>query len=331
MDEVPNFFDKSADPQYQRFKMTIYATIGAVVLAGVLWGVACGKAAASDFFTEDFSGDGLGPNLAVTFGAEFVDATGETVLFTGSTDATRGGIGTVDSDYAAVDFTATMDLLDNDDVFIGMGPGTSEQAGFFGEPATGPTIYMRVGNAFNGDVYLYLGTETQLVPASDAVIPPQPQATGDLISSVRMVNTAATDMLEFLYSIDGGETYTSAGFVDYSASTLGAGISRIYATGGNGPSEIDNFSVIGNGALLPRFVSITTGDDEENPGRRKVSLTWTANPGKFYSLFSSVDLESGHWEEVDDGTEGVDGLASYVHRNIDPSIPMLYYQARENP
>ena len=125
------------------------------------------------FFNEDFSGGTLGPNLASTYGAGNLSVAGGQVFFNGVDDATRGGIGTNDSDYASVDFTATIDITDNDNVFIGMGPGTSTQGGFFGEPATGPTIFMRVGDNFFSDVFLYDGSETQLVAG---LVPPSKSA-----------------------------------------------------------------------------------------------------------------------------------------------------------
>lgn len=193
----------------------------------------------ASFFTENFAG-GLGPNLAVTYGGANIDATGGDVKFLGTTDGTRGGIGTVDSDYASVDFTATIDVTDNNQAFIGMGPGTSTQPNFFGEPASGPSIFMRVDNGPKGDVFLYNGSETALQDGTAHVL--NPQISG--INSVRMINNAAADTLEFLYSTDGGVNFTSAGSVNYGATTLGSSTSKIFAAGGNAPSSIDNFSVI---------------------------------------------------------------------------------------
>lgn len=284
-------------------------------------------AQAADFFTEDFSGGNLGTNLAIIYGAANVDASGGDVKFTGTTDATRGGIGTNDSDYASVDFIATIDITDNDDVFVGMGPGTSTQPNFFGEPATGPTIFMRIGDTFKGDVYLYTGTETQLLANADSILKPNVIP----ITNVKMINSEATDMLEFLYSTDGGANFISAGSVDYGATTLGTTTSKIFAVGGNSPGSIDNFSVQPTTPIPLRFLTIEVGDDELNPEKRKVNLTWTGIQGKTYSLFSSTDLLSGNWIEIDDTITPVDGIVSYTHRDIDPTIPELFYQAREKP
>ena len=119
---------------------TCVLVVCAVALAGSL--VAVGTASAATFFTEDFSSNTSGPNLTLgpVWNTPNPDFSNSSFSITGPIGG-RIYLGTNDTDYATVEFTAfaTMTIpsgstSNNVSPFMGFASSTTPDTGNFGEP-----------------------------------------------------------------------------------------------------------------------------------------------------------------------------------------------------
>lgn len=116
------------------------------------------SAFAADFFTEDFSSNSLGTNLAQSGGSGTIDTSGGNVVFSGAGDNGRAWVGTVDTDYATLSsFVAevTIEIEDANETnsfnhYFGLGVGDDYDLGgapSFDEPVVGPVAFFGVRGA----------------------------------------------------------------------------------------------------------------------------------------------------------------------------------------
>ena len=239
-----------------------------------------GLANAQTSFTEDFSA-GLGPNIivsGVTTTGLAPDTSGGDVLFDAANagDGGRAFVGTVDTDYAAADFTATVEVTivgnDTANAFLGLGAGVPGGGGVgtaapaFGEPSEGPALYGafnssgRDGGAVNpgdfpaGDVGGASSTDFDIGGSADGTV--AGPSVGDGTHILTLNYDSASGGLTFGAFINGAATETVIGTIDGSDNGFDATNARIFF-GGDDSTAFDDFSVsVGGGVAVPEPTSL---------------------------------------------------------------------------
>ena len=260
-------------------------SLGLVMMAGT--------SSAQTSFTEDFSSGTLGPNIISTSVSTDAagmagDPTSFEVIFAGVADPGRAFVGTADSDYAAADFSAQVDVTvplgGGANGFFGLGPGILGGDGTgggpaFGEPSTGPAIYVGLNEdgRDGGEANLTDASVGALTAAGEANAQisdtagnriPDPldptlfvfqDSDGDGVNDPQFAvgsgsHTLFLDYiqgaqtLEISADIGGAGTITSLGIFDTSDNGFDATNSRIFFGGDDG-TTFDNFSVTVDAAV----------------------------------------------------------------------------------
>ena len=114
-------------------------------IAGLAAAAITGSGNAATFFTEDFSDNSEGPNMALGagLGAPTTDFNGDFSITSGLNS--RIYLGTNDTDYSTIDFIfeAEITITQASDwaiAFFGMGNSDADSLAF-GEPVTGPNVF----------------------------------------------------------------------------------------------------------------------------------------------------------------------------------------------
>lgn len=199
--------------------------------------------------SADFE-DGTSSTLIFTDGAGGAGAisiAGGVATFTGDGDGGRAFLGTAGTDFAAESFEATVDVTVLDtggtNAFFGLGPGTESAGGgnSFGEPSTGPTVFIILndstrdgGQAAFGD---FEDPDNGTVPIGGT----QP-VIGEGSHTLRLSFDADAQEIAFFASINGAAETLIFGGIDTSDNPFDATNSRIFFGGDDG-TVFDNFSV----------------------------------------------------------------------------------------
>ncbi len=208
-------------------------------------------------FTEDFSDNSAGPNLALGagFGSPTTTTTGAFTITSGP--SSRIYLGTNDTDYSSIDFSFEADVSVpnlNDPwsiAFLGMG-SPDANGGFYGEPTTNQNIMMAVRN-----------DEDKLISRDNSAIADQFSTVGLTVGThgMRMDWNATTKQATFMFDLGNDGTYDPARTFVLNGADNGftASNSKLFLGGGNG-LVFDNISVNGvpepSAALLGCFVGV---------------------------------------------------------------------------
>ena len=273
-------------------RRTLLFSLGMMLLAGT--------ASAQTSFTEDFSSGTLGPNLMVTSvstaaAGTAADAATFAALFNGAGDGGRSFVGTVDSNFASAGFQAQVDVTvpvgGGANGFFGLGPGIVGGTGdgsagpAFGEPSTGPAIFVGLNEdgRDNGEANLSDASVGVLTAAGEANSQisntngnriPDPldptmfifqDSDGDGVNDPQFVVGSGSHVLFLDYdlsaqtleiSADIGSvgTVTSLGTFNTADNGFDATNARIFFGGDDG-TAFDNFSVTVEGVAVPEPAS----------------------------------------------------------------------------
>ena len=242
-------------------KVMVTALTASVALMNI------GSAATS--FTEDFSSNGIGDNFVVTDSAagSSIDFTSGNATFNGGNNA-RTFLGTTDTDFASVSFTASVDVTiqagSQTTGFIGLGPGLIGTDGnsAFGEPSDGPVVYGLLTGDSRPNSNGTFATET-INSGSTGGNAGNPGSGGTVVSvgshTIFLVYDADAETLTFSADILEAGTVTELDVVDTSGVGFADTNSRIFFGGDEGV-VFDNFSVTvvpePTSALLLGFVGM---------------------------------------------------------------------------
>jgi PEP-CTERM motif len=183
-------------------------------------------------FTEDFSDNSAGPNMApgTGFGLPTTTSTGAFTITSGPSN--RIYLGTNDTDYSLVNFSFETDVtvpnLDNpwSIAFLGMGSPDADGA-FYGEPVTNQNIMMAIRN-----------DENKLISRDNSVIADQFSAIGLTLGThgMRMDWDAITKQATFMFDLGNDGTYDPASTFVLNGLDNGftASNSKLFLGGGNG-------------------------------------------------------------------------------------------------
>ena len=224
-------------------KVMVTALTASVALMNI------GSAATS--FSEDFSSNDIGDNFVVTdsVGGSSIDFTGGNATFNGGNNV-RSFIGTTDTDFASVSFTASVDVTiqagSETTGFIGLGPGLIGTDGnsAFGEPSTGPVVYgvLTGDSRNNSDGTFITDTRNAGTTGGNSGLPND----GTIVSvgshTIFLDYDADAETLTFSADILGAGTVTELDVVDASGVGFADTNSRIFFGGDEGV-VFDNFSV----------------------------------------------------------------------------------------
>jgi len=223
-------------------KVMVTALTASVALMNI------GSAAMS--FTEDFSSNDMGA-LVVTAAAtgSSMDFTGGNAIFNGANNS-RSFIGTADTDFASVSFTASVDVTvqagSQTTGFIGLGPGLIGTAGntAFGEPSDGPVVYgvLTGDNRNNSDGSFNTSIRNAETTGGNSGLPNGGTVVSVGSHTIVLDYDAAAETLTFSANILGATTLTELEVVDTSDVGFTDANSRIFFGGDEGV-VFDNFSV----------------------------------------------------------------------------------------
>jgi hypothetical protein len=232
--------------------MLIAATLAATLTAN--------NSLASTMFSDEFV-NGASGNWTVTEPAANVSYTNGRAYFNGSGDNNRNYLRTVDADYAAVDFVATVRMSNGPGNggcgFFGIGDGV--QAGNYGEPMTGAgengkCIYFLYRGAGGADE---LG-RVQHAESGDYVdIFTQDNQTAGTLLGIRLTWTAATKTAAFSLDLDNDGVYDD-GTITQVGAPVYSSASHLFV-GGAGGVSVDSVSVVPEPGTLVLLVSGSIG------------------------------------------------------------------------